>query len=134
MLSYKIKHDLFWCFWLTFRILRGIVPLQIKVIYNTIDLLDIQKLDTTFKLIQYVNETAFYELMTTSQELLHNLSLAKASLEKFRKSSNFGKTIYSMLYKFLSLRFKLNWFKSFLSIEVVWLVDIHSKYNNICKY
>ncbi|VDI36092.1 Hypothetical predicted protein [Mytilus galloprovincialis] len=70
------------------RILRGIVPLQIKVIYNTIDLLDIQKLDTTFKLIQYVNETAFNELMTTSQEWLHNLSLAKASLEKFRKSSN----------------------------------------------
>ncbi|CAG2229746.1 unnamed protein product [Mytilus edulis] len=71
-------------------ILRGIVPLQIKVIYNTIDLLDIQKLDTTFKLIQYFNETAFNELMTTSQEWLHNLSLAKASLEKFRKSSNFA--------------------------------------------
>ncbi|XP_052097481.1 uncharacterized protein LOC127732483 [Mytilus californianus] len=72
------------------RILRGIVPLQIKVIYNKIDLLDILKSNNTFKLIQYVNQTTLYELLNTNHEWHHNLTLAKASLRKFRKSSNFA--------------------------------------------
>lgn len=80
----------------TFRFLRGLVPLQLKVIYNTIDLLDIMKSNSTFKLIQYVNQTTLYELITTKHEWHHNLILAKSSLGKFRNSSNFGKTIYIM--------------------------------------
>ncbi|CAG2243304.1 CUBN [Mytilus edulis] len=72
------------------RILRGIVPLQIRVIYNTIDLLDILKSNTTFKLIQDVNKTALYELMNTNQQWHYNLTLAISSLGMFRKSSNFA--------------------------------------------
>ncbi|CAC5375754.1 unnamed protein product [Mytilus coruscus] len=72
------------------RILRGIVPVQIKVVYNTIDLLDILKSNSTFKLMRHVNHTSFYELMNTNYVWHHNLRLAKASLRKFRKSSNFA--------------------------------------------
>ena len=85
------------------RILRGIIPVQVQINYNTLKLLDTMKLNTSFRLLQYVNRTSISRLLVDNNTWSHNLTLDKSTLQKFRKNNNFGKICHLDIIKLLYL-------------------------------
>lgn len=71
------------------KILRGIIPVQVQINYNTVKLLDTMKINTSFRLLQSINRTTISRLLVDNNTWSYNLTLDKSTLQKLRNNDNF---------------------------------------------